>query len=505
MSTHVLKSIRLEELFPSPTNPRKTFDDLKLQEMSRSIREVGILEPLLVRAHVNGKTTYEVVAGERRYRAAKIAEAGEVPCIVRELTDVQVLEIQTIENLQRDDLHPLEEAAGYAALMKEAGYDVDRIAERISKSAKYVYDRIKLLQLIKPLQKVFLDGEITASHAILLARLSKADQERLHGEGEPDGSPYQLRGLWQEEDAEPGLDLDDKVSRKPISVRELERFIDDHVRFRPEEVDLPNLFPATAAALAAAKEEELKVVKITRDYRVNDDARDEKEKTYGEQAWKRADGQVDVGRYGKAKRSKTCEHSVLGVVVSGFGRGEAFKVCVAKKKCTVHWAAEQKAANERGAPNGAGTKKGKAAAQDTWQQQEARRRKQEEEAKAERARWKKAAPQLISALVAQVTAAPIEDLVDVVVASCKGWGPPSKAMARGKTVEDGVRYAAFLDLSSDFSSEWHFRDAATKALKRFGVDAKKIVDEVAPKPPPEKKPKPAPAAKKKGAKKKAGR
>lgn len=496
----MLKEIPVVELVASPTNPRKTFDPVKLQELAASITEKGVLSPLVVRPcrprppwtkEGQDGVTHEVVAGERRFRAAGMAGLTTVPCIVHELTDVEVLEIQTVENLQRDDLHPLEEAEGYAALMKEAGYDVAQIARRVGKSEKYVYDRLKLLQLVPSLKEVFLAGEISVGHAILLARLSWADQERANGSA---GTQAQLAGLWAHDYGEHGfgLELNDRRRRKPVSIRELETWIDRNVRFRPGEVDLPNLFPETAVALRAAEAEELKVVKITRDFRVPDGARDLKERTIGRQGWKRADGEPDQEPWDrkKAKPSKTCEHSVMGVVVAGPGRGEAFRVCVAKKKCTVHWAAEQKAANEQGAPNGAGTKGGR---QNYQAEQSARALRWEEERRredAERARWKTAAPKLLDALAEAIKATPAGNLADIVLDKVRPPNAPKKSKHMGgepSTIADAVRLAAWFVLSDTVTNAWRAHELAPKALKRVGIDAKKIVDQVAPKKKAEKK------------------
>lgn len=483
------KEIRLAEIAPSPTNPRKTFDPEKLQELARSIAEKGLIQPILVRPHQNGGgVKYEIVAGERRFRACGLANIETIACTVRELDDVQVLELQTIENLQRDDLHPLEEAEGYAALMKQGGYDVAGIAARIGKSGKYVYDRIKLLELIPLAQKIFLAGEITAGHAILLARLSPADQERTIGMEDGDTSYFLGGGLFQHEnvDDDPGLELDDP--RKPASVRELQTWIDKNVRFKAAEVDLPNLFPETAAALTAAAEEKLKVVHITHDHHLVQDAKEEGERTYTRPSWKRADGQVDDEDYlEKGKPSKTCEHSVLGVIVAGRGRSQAFRVCIAKKKCAVHWKEEQEAVNERGAPNGAGSKAGQSSARE---KEEARRKRQQDEqrrAEAERARWQKAGPKLQQALAEKLKTAPASQLMDVIIGKVKGYGQPatSKHMTRGKTIEDAVRFAAFLVLAPELSGYWA-HEHAPKVLKAYGLDAKKIVDQVAPKEKPKK-------------------
>jgi ParB/RepB/Spo0J family partition protein len=476
----MLKELRLDELAASPTNPRKTFDASKLEELSRSIAQKGVLEPILVRPHPNGGgATYEIVAGERRFRAATIAAVETVPCIVRELSDVEALEVQAIENLQRDDLHPLEEADGYAALMKEAGWDVQQIAQRIGKSDRYVYDRLKLLQLTPKLKAAFLDGEITVGHAILLARLSAADQERA-----ADGSSnWDVRGLWQVDLGrdERGLELDDERKRKPVSVRELQKWIDDQVRLRPEEVDLPTLFPDTAAALERAEEEELKVVHITREYRVSDGARD-KQRTYGEQSWKRADGEADVVRWSERKRpSDPCEHRVMGIVVSGPGRGDAFYVCVAKKKCQVHWSEEQKEA--------ARAKKAKGSQPDRAQQDRDWEERQRREA-AERERWEKAGPALLDAVVEKLNASSAEGLVDMVVDAAIGHRAPGEKeerIGRGKTVEQALRYAVYRILRSIVTNPWQAVHRGAEALKPLGLDAKSILDEASPK----EKPKPA--------------
>lgn len=171
-------SATIYDLEPSPQNPRKRFDPAELEELGRSIAEKGIIEPLVVRRHPKKKGKWEIVCGERRWRAAKIAGTETVSCIVRELDDVEVLEIQTIENIQRDDLHPLEEADGYARLMKRPGYDVGRIARKVGRSEKYVYDRVKLLQLTPQAKKLFLEDRFTAGHAILLALKCQADPLR---------------------------------------------------------------------------------------------------------------------------------------------------------------------------------------------------------------------------------------------------------------------------------------------------------------------------------------
>ena len=474
MNATDLRVLPLAALTPSPTNPRKTFDPVALEELAESIKEKGLIQPIVVRVHGPGREGYEVVAGERRYRAAMLAQVEELPCILRQLDDVAVLEIQTIENLQRDDLHPLEEAEGFAALMKEAGYDVETIAQKIGRSEKYVYDRIKLLKLTPKLKKIFLAGEISAGHAILLARLSKADQKNALG----DDRGLYYGGLFTHDASEevPGLKLDDTRKRKPKSVRELATWINNNVRFRPADVDLPNLFPDTATALEDAGQRELQVVKITRNYRVPDGAKDPGERTYGSEHWRRADGEPEYRR-GKTSASKQCEHQRLGVVVGGPGRGEAFQVCVDKKKCKIHWADAMKESAAR--KRGGGTSSQQAAVDRAAEHE---RRRLEREAEGER--WKKAQPALLEALAAKLAEKSGLDLVDLVIEECSGYRSekdPSQ-IKRGKTLEDRVRFAVFQLLSKSITNEWRAPEDAPKALHQVGISAKQIVNQVAPRP-----------------------
>lgn len=160
-------------LSPSPTNPRKRFDEAALQELATSIKHDGLLSPIIVR-HL--EVGYEIVAGERRYRAATIAEVVEVPCIVRDLSDDDVLRIQVIENLQREDVHPLEEAEGFKALLDRGLYDAKGIADATGKSEAYVHARLRLSELTE-LPRLALEQELIGiGHALLIARCKPDEQ-----------------------------------------------------------------------------------------------------------------------------------------------------------------------------------------------------------------------------------------------------------------------------------------------------------------------------------------
>jgi ParB family transcriptional regulator, chromosome partitioning protein len=170
---------------PSKTNPRKTFDAEFLKELVASVKQHGVLQPILVRplAKKNG-VTHELVAGEQRWRAAKDAGLKEIPTIVRTLSDNEAAELQIVENLQRKDVHPLEEGTGYQMLLdlrdeqKQTLYDVPKLAARVNKSTSYIYQRLQLAKLQPAGQDLLLKDVLSTEHGILLARLSDDDQKQ---------------------------------------------------------------------------------------------------------------------------------------------------------------------------------------------------------------------------------------------------------------------------------------------------------------------------------------
>jgi ParB family chromosome partitioning protein len=177
--TKEFQIVPISQIIESRTNPRRNFR--AMDELTASVKKHGVLVPLLVRpGTVKGPMLdgYEIIAGARRYRAAKAAGLQELPVRVKDLGDTEALELQVIENLQREDVHPLEEALGYQALLERPGYDVAAIAGKVGKSESYVYQRLKLADLVKPAQNAFFEDRITAGHAILIARLQPKDQEK---------------------------------------------------------------------------------------------------------------------------------------------------------------------------------------------------------------------------------------------------------------------------------------------------------------------------------------
>jgi ParB family chromosome partitioning protein len=165
--------IPLVDISVSATNPRKLFKQDALEDLAASIRKHGVLQPILIRPVAKG---FEIVAGERRYRASKIAGADKVPCRIKEMSDSEALEVQVIENLQREDVHPLEEAQGYAELLKLPGYDVAAIADKIGRSLTYVRGRLSMLDGIPEVRAAFAAESITASHMRIICKLPPLKQ-----------------------------------------------------------------------------------------------------------------------------------------------------------------------------------------------------------------------------------------------------------------------------------------------------------------------------------------
>jgi ParB family chromosome partitioning protein len=174
-----LLSLPLGEIKPSPLNPRKLRDEKTLKDLAASIAEKGVIEPILVRpkAEPTNDTRYEIVCGERRFLASQIAGKAEIPAILHEMDDRQVLETQVIENLQRADIHELDEAEGYRRLIEmNHGYTPEVISEKVSKAKAYVYGRLQLLKLADALKALFYKGQMNVSVASRIARLQEKDQ-----------------------------------------------------------------------------------------------------------------------------------------------------------------------------------------------------------------------------------------------------------------------------------------------------------------------------------------
>lgn len=154
--------VPVEQIFPNPDQPRRDFQPEALEDLAASLRQKGIIQPLIVRAKGNG---YEIVAGERRWRAAQIAQLHEVPVIVRDFDDIEVIEIAIIENIQRADLNSIEEALAYRQLMERFGHTQEKLAEALSKSRSHIANLLRLLTLPDEVQVMVRSGSLSSGHA----------------------------------------------------------------------------------------------------------------------------------------------------------------------------------------------------------------------------------------------------------------------------------------------------------------------------------------------------
>ena len=166
--------ISVSSLVPSKFQPRKYFDEEKLNDLSNSIKERGILQPIIVRKSINFPDKYEIIAGERRWQAAKKAELNEVPVVITDVDDLKSLEFAIVENVQRDDLNPLEEAQGYQRLIDEFSYDHEKVSKIIGKSRSYITNSLRLLSLPHDVLNLLESRKISAGHAKILVGLDNA-------------------------------------------------------------------------------------------------------------------------------------------------------------------------------------------------------------------------------------------------------------------------------------------------------------------------------------------
>ena len=210
-----VSTVPIERIAANPDQPRRHFDEEALDGLAASIREKGVLQPIILRPHGEG---YQIVAGERRWRAAQRARLHEVPAIVRELDDAGVLEIAIVENVQREDLDPVEEGRGYRQLIDRFGHTQDRLAELLGKSRSHIANTMRLLQLPEEVLALVQSGELSAGHARALITT-----------GDPSG-------------------LAREVARRGLSVRETERLAKSGGA-RPRRASGPAAKPADTVAL----------------------------------------------------------------------------------------------------------------------------------------------------------------------------------------------------------------------------------------------------------------
>ena len=208
----------IERIVPNPDQPRRHFDDTALAELAASIKEKGVIQPLIVRAKGD---MYEIVAGERRWRAAQRAQVHDVPVIIREFTDTEVLEIAIIENIQRADLNPMDEAAGYRALIERFGHTQEKLAEAMGKSRSHIANLMRLLSLPDDVQGMLRDGRLSAGHARALITTDNASAlaRKVVAEGL---SVRQTEALAKRGDIAPKAPTKPRATEKDADLRALE-------------------------------------------------------------------------------------------------------------------------------------------------------------------------------------------------------------------------------------------------------------------------------------------
>ncbi|WP_026691784.1 ParB/RepB/Spo0J family partition protein [Alteribacter aurantiacus] len=192
---HKVDEVKISELRPNPYQPRKKFSDQAIEELRMSISEHGVVQPIIVRKSIKG---YEIVVGERRYRAAKAANLETIPAVVRELTEDEMMEIALIENIQREDLNALEEAKAYQKLMEHLQMTQEDLAKKLGKSRPHIANHLRLLQLPETAQQLLADGQLSMGHG------------------------RALLGLKNKDDIAPTIQ---KVIKETFSVRQLEEYV----------------------------------------------------------------------------------------------------------------------------------------------------------------------------------------------------------------------------------------------------------------------------------------
>jgi len=354
VSDSEFRNLPIAQLQESPTNPRRRFDERAMEELTASVRSQGVLQPLLVRPREEDR--FEIVIGARRFRAAQRAERTEVPVRIRELTDAQCVEIQLVENIQREGVHPMEEASAFYGLLHTDGlnYDVPTLAAKAGKSPAFVAQRLKLVDLIPSIADAFLADQIGVGHALEIAKLTQEQQQKAFDAA--------FRNVWSN-----GRD-----SRVLVPLRDFTAWIEqnillslDHVPFDKSDA---TLVPEAGSCAECPKRtgfntllfgegvhdacsdgacyqnklgksverqiaEKPKLVRISTNHVAHNDGPVLPRSRYVA---------LHLAKNGKAKQplspyQKPCKHMAEAIVVDGAERGHTVKVC-AEPSCNVHFA-----------------------------------------------------------------------------------------------------------------------------------------------------------------------
>ena len=341
----------------SPTNPRRSFSETSLDELTASVRRHGVLQPILVRPNGEG---FVLIAGARRLRAAKLAGCETVPARVLELDDAAADEATIIENLHREKIHPLDEGVSYQRLVS-AGRTIEDIAAALGKSKGYVYQRISLTRLVPKVQDLLARDVLPLIYALKIAVVPAEQQEEALAQC--------FRPLFRDEEAR-------RDQLEPLA--QLTAWVEKTVRLNPRSEDTQVLLPALAEQVVSAEQERDASVLALSTLHFHTDKADPK--PILAKSWKPAEGK------------HRCEHARPGVIVLGDGQGTFLQVCIAKKQCQKHWGRPKTAAS--------------GPTPDHTEQAEARRQQEETWARqrAEQERWRKELRPRAVRLIAERTA-----------------------------------------------------------------------------------------------------
>jgi len=337
-------AVPLAALRESARNPRKTYSEVKLAELTESVGQIGITTPLIARPLPGEEGAFELAAGHRRYRAAARAGLAAVPVVIRDYTDDEFLEVLTVENLQREDIHPMEEAEGFAEWLQRPGHTVPLLAAKVAKTESYVYQRLRLLELTDTLRGQFREDRFSIGHAVMLARLEAEQQKDLaqHALYDRSGGAVSLKALQATIETQVYMDLekavfpvdDEKLLPKAGSCDACSKRTGAKPALFPE-VKAKDLcldracFHQKANALAFRKTKELKKKTGEDALQISTNYYTDKKGVLAETAWKI----VRPGKECQATKAAVCVEVAMG---SELRVGESVKVCP-DKKCRLHW------------------------------------------------------------------------------------------------------------------------------------------------------------------------
>ena len=412
-----LQEIAVSKLDPSPLNPRRTFSPEKLAELQSSIAAQGMIEPIVARK--KGQR-FEIVCGERRHRAASALKLTTVPVVVRKLSDIAALELALVENIQDEDLHPLDEAAAYEALLKAPGVTLESVSARVGRSASHIYRRLQFLKLTSPVRMAFARDAITVRHAERLTRVPASEQA--------EALETCFATLFASEQLEPG------------PVRHLDEWIARHVKEQLNNDAIVHVFPELIEQAGGDHPEDaiLEMVGLSESHHAGSDLGDRKH------------GLLNAGRWDEIRSDgDRCEHARNGAVLHG-GKLRVIECCI-QKGCKKHRPLRPK-------PSAAAAKK-------TAEQRRVDERRKGEEV---RAAWDRNKPKLLEAFVAHVKGA---EVTPALVEAFSGYLLKTTKALIGKVTPENMGQAMSIAVMLD----GRCYDVASfkRGAKRFGFNTTK--------------------------------